>query len=64
MQKELLELELKYGPLEIDLPRDEESTPATPLEKERQASVETKRENEPKQTASAVQAEELSPVAP
>eukprot|EP00354_Favella_ehrenbergii_P010226 CAMPEP_0170476044 /NCGR_PEP_ID=MMETSP0123-20130129/17574_1 /TAXON_ID=182087 /ORGANISM="Favella ehrenbergii, Strain Fehren 1" /LENGTH=58 /DNA_ID=CAMNT_0010746919 /DNA_START=1822 /DNA_END=1998 /DNA_ORIENTATION=+ len=58
MQKELLELELKYGPLEIDLPRDEEST------KERQASVETKRENEPKQTASAVQAEELSPVAP
>ena len=30
MQKELLELELKYGPLEIDLPKDDDSAPQTP----------------------------------
>ena len=28
MQKELLELELKFGPYEVDLPKDDDSSPA------------------------------------
>ena len=35
MQKELLELELKYGPLEVSLPKDDDpiSSPATASKK-------------------------------
>ena len=30
MQKELLELELKYGPYEVDLPNDDDAQPLPP----------------------------------
>ena len=33
MQKELLELELKYGPYEIDLPKDDDGSGAKKVEK-------------------------------
>lgn len=54
MQKELLELELKYGPLEVNLPKDDDSLPQ-PVQKNdstvevEEAKVEQEREEEPPQ---------------
>jgi len=61
MQKELLELELKYGPLAVELPNDDDLVPS-PTEKALKA--ETAPSAEPEAQAESPECqEELSPVA-